>query len=844
MKSSKRGRSPLGRKSPPTRKRKSPARKTGRERSISRARTRKSPKVRKLKNKRTSKATAAKRATFRRRLTRGLLVLLLSAAAISAGVWLFRLDRQIVTRFEGRRWRLPSKIYSDAFSFYTGGPFHGAHILSRLRRLGYQPARGKGLRKGEYRRGKGFLDLYLHDFPYPTAFFEGFPLKIETADGKIRRILDLRQAPPREIFSAELEPELITGLFEHVWEERSLVKLDEVPRDLVNAIIAVEDHRFYRHCGLDFSAIARALVADIRAGRIVQGASTLTQQLVKNFFLTPKRTFSRKIQEAVMALLLELRYSKDQILEAYLNEIYFGQSGSQGIYGVGEAARFYFGKPVKDLRLEEAAVLAGLIRSPALYSPHKDPERIRQRRDFVLKSMWGLGMITEERYREAVHAPLEVRGFHPQRNEAPYFVDYLVKELEKEYSLDILTSEGLRIFTTLDVEMQEQARRCVRRGLARLEKAHPGLRAASGDPAADALQACLVALEPQTGYIRAMVGGRDYKKSQFNRVVQARRQPGSLFKPIVYVTALEGKGGRPAFTPASLLRDEPIKIRFRGKTWSPRNFNDEYFGEVTLRTALEHSLNCATVRLSQKVGLSRIIETARALGITSPLEPVPSLVLGAFETVPLELAGVFAAFANHGAWSKPRAIKKVVDKEGNLLERRPMELKQAVSPQAAFLITYLLEGVMERGTGRSVAGRLTVPAAGKTGTTNDSRDAWFAGYTPRLAALVWVGFDRPRSLGLSGARAALPIWADFIQGTSDWLVTEPFVPPPGIVFRKIDRLTGRLATPACTDTITEAFLEGTEPTEPCPLHPAGKGKEGPARKGKRGVFRKILDWFR
>jgi penicillin-binding protein 1B len=566
--------------------------------------------------------------------------------------------------------------------------------------------------------------------------------------------------------------------------------------------------------------------------------------LVKNFYLTPKRTFSRKAKEALMALLLEIRYSKEQILEAYLNEIYFGQRGSQGIYGVGEAAEFYFGKPVRKLALEESAFLAGLIRSPNLYSPHKNTERILKRRDGVLKKMWGLGMISEEQYNEATKTPVEVRAFHPEQNDAPYFVDYLVKELEKEYSLDILTSEGLLIYTTLDVEMQNQARRAVKEGLARLEARYPALKSPSRDDPEQMLQACLVAIEPQTGFVRAMIGGRDYKKSQFNRVVQARRQPGSLFKPIVYATALEGGAKEPAFTAASLVRDEPISIRYEGKSWSPSNFNDQFFGQVTVRTALENSLNCATVWLSQRTGLEEIIETAQRLGLASPMEPTPSLVLGAFETQPLEMASAFGAFANHGVLARPRAIKKVLDHEGRLLERRPMELKQAVSPEDAYVLTSLLQGVFERGTARSVSGKIRVPAAGKTGTTNDSRDAWFAGYTPRLAALVWVGFDKPHSIGRSGSQAALPIWADFIRRTSDWLVTEDFVPPPGVVFQKIDRISGLLATRLCTETITEVFLEGTEPTESCPLHPDDSIDKGIQRKKRGGVFRRFLDRFR
>ncbi len=798
--------------------------------------------IRKPSGSRAKKPSGTRKARRPTRTRRIGWILLLALIGLAAG-YLYSLDREIVGRFEGRRWRLPSKIYSDSFSIYTGGPFHGSHIRDRLHRLGYQASKQGAPRQGEYRLGQGFLEIALHDFLYPSGPLEGFPVRIEIEKETVRRIWDLRE-PKKEIYAVDLEPELITGLFEQVWEERRLVKLPDVPRQTVQAVIAVEDHRFYEHLGLDLPSIARALVANLGAGRIVQGGSTLTQQLVKNFYLTPAKTFSRKAKEALMALLLDARYSKEQILEAYLNEVYFGQKGSQGIYGVGEAAEFYFGKALRKLTLPESALLAGLIRAPNLYAPHKDTRRIHKRRDEVLRKMRSLGMISGEEYGEATAAPVEVRAFLPERNDAPYFVDYLVKELKKEYSLDILTSEGLRIFTTLDVQMQNEAAKSVKSGLERLESENPSLRQSGPGGPGQALQACLVAIEPQTGFIRAMVGGRDYKTSQFNRVTRARRQPGSLFKPIVYAVALEGDAQRPAFTAASMLRDEPIQIRHGGKSWRPNNFNDRFFGQVSVRTALENSLNCATVWMSQHIDLGEIIRTARRLGVASPIAPEPSLVLGAFEVVPLEMASAYGALANHGVLARPRAVKKVLDKDGMLLDRRPMEVEQAVSPEIAFLVTSLLKGVCERGTARSAAGKLGLPAAGKTGTSNENRDAWFAGYTPRLASLVWVGFDKPAGIGKPGSQAALPIWIDFMGGVSDWLVAEDFVAPPGIVFREIDRQSGLLATKACPDTIEEAFLKGTEPTGFCTLHPGDSPEKGPEKDKRRGVFRRVLDWFR
>jgi len=758
----------------------------------------------------------------------------------------FRLDRQIVERLEGRKWRLPSKIYSDVFPLYPGLSLEGANLMERLARLGYQPAAGKTLRKGEYRAGKNVLEIYLHDFLYPQGLFEGFPVRLEVADGQVRRIERL-SSPAGELDSVELEPELVTGLFEQVWEERRIVKIDEVPETLRQAVIAIEDQRFYRHFGLDPIAVFRAAWANFRAGRVVEGGSTLTQQLVKNLFLTNERTWSRKVREAAMAVLLEARYSKDEILEAYLNEVYFGQRGTQGIYGVGEAAQFYFGKPVSACGLEEAALLAALIRAPGVYSPHRREERTRVRRDRVLERMRELGMITEEQYRQVVAKPVEVRSYYPQSNEAPYFVSYLVQELEKDYSVDMLTSEGLRIFTTLDVELQRAATRCLQQGLKRLEDRYPAkLRSGSGRPE-DVLQGALVALEPHTGAIRALVGGRDYGKSAFNRAVLARRQTGSLFKPVVYLAALDGAQGQmPRFTPSSILPDEPLEIRYDGKKWSPRNFNEQYHGSVTLRAALEQSMNCATVWLSQQIGLENILGTAVQLGLQMPRAPVPSIALGVFEASPLEMVSVYAAFANHGVRSTPMAVRKILDKDGKTIERNPIEIRRVASPQACFLLTNLLKGVIHRGTARSAADELSFPAAGKTGTTNDFNDAWFAGYTPRLASVVWVGFDKPRSLGLSGAEAALPIWTEFMKAALAGAAGEDFAVPPGVEFRKVDRLNGLLATENCPDTIDEAYLEGTAPVQVCPIHPGSELAEpGGVRPGRgKGIFHRLLDLFR
>jgi penicillin-binding protein 1B len=697
-----------------------------------------------------------------------------------------QLDREIVRQFNGRRWGLPSKIYSDSFVLFPGQDLDAAHLFERLRRLGYKKVNTYPSDRGDYYKGTSCLEIFLHDFQYPYRPFSGFPLRIELQGNRVSKLIDKRR-PARKLDSAKLEPELITGLFEKFWEERTLISLKQVPQSLVDAIITTEDKRFYHHCGVDTIAIGRATLANLKARRIVQGASTLTQQLVKNFFLNSRRSIITKIRAAFMAILLERHYSKEEILEAYMNEIYFGQKGIQGIYGVGEAAEFYFDKHVEELDLAESALLAGLIRAPSIYSPHKNPELIRTRRNHVLKRMWALGMITEAQYQKAIALPVKVASFYPQINDAPYFVDYLMQELTKEFSLDFLTSEGLRVFTTLDVEMQRTARKILQEALSKLETESPHL-IQDRERTAGPLEGCMVVLQPKTGYIRVLLGGRDYQRSGFNRATQARRQPGSLFKPIVYLTALEtASPSKEVLTPSSPLKDEPLAIQYDHKQWSPRNFNDQYFGKVTLREAIEMSLNCATVRLSQKVGLDHIITKARDMGLTTPMESLPSLALGAFEAVPLELAGAYSVLANQGMLTMPCSIKEVVDREGNSIEREKIKAKRAASPEGAFLTTYLLKGVIDRGTASSCRTAISFPAAGKTGTTNNYQDAWFCGYTPHMVTLVWVGFDEPESIGLSGGQAALPIWSRFMQEFSGMLPSDDFPAPPGIVFRKIDR---------------------------------------------------------
>jgi len=746
-------------------------------------------------------------------------LLIVTSSGIVFGSWyLKRLEETVTAKFEGQKWRFPSKIYSDSYLLYAGINLRSEDLLEKLRRLGYHEGQATPKARGEYhfQPSRGLVEIYLHDFAYPTEQFKGFPVRVSLQGTVISKIENSETG--EELFSLELEPELITGLYDRVWEERRVVPLSEIPPIVVKAILAIEDERFYNHHGIDPVSVMRAVWVNLRSGGVVQGGSTLTQQLMKNFFLSDERKLSRKMKEAIMALIAERKYSKDEILENYLNEIYLGQKGSQGIFGVWEASQFYFSKPLSDLTVGEVALLAGLVRAPNKLSPYRSLEAATKRRNVVLTKMLDDRIITRKQYEVAIRESLPHRELIKVTNDAPYYVDYLRRELAENYSNEVLTADGLRIFTSMDLQLQRMAEKSLVEGLKKLEASYPALRRQGEE---DNLEGAIVVLRPQTGEIKAMVGGRSYQKSQFNRVFQAKRQPGSIFKPFVYLAALmSGSEGGKKFTPVTMVEDSPFTWSYDGQEWEPGNYNDEYFGTVTLRRALEKSLNSATARIARDVGIKRVRDVAHRLGIQSSLPAVPSLALGAAEVTPLEVAVAFSTLANNGVRTRPLAVKQVMNADSRVLEKRDVRVEKVLTPQLAFIMNYLLKGVLDRGTA-DVARRwgFTRPAAGKTGTTNDYKDAWFVGYTPDLLAVVWVGFDNKAKLGLSGAQAALPIWTEFMKRATASTPITDFVPPPGVKIVEIDPLSGQLATPNCSYVLREAFLEGDEPTTTCPLHP-------------------------
>jgi penicillin-binding protein 1A len=592
-------------------------------------------------------------------------------------------------------------------------------------------------------------------------------------------------------------------------EKREVVSLDRLPAQLIHAFVAGEDSRFFQHKGLDYVAILRAFFRNLFSGEIVQGGSTITQQVVKSLLLTPERSLERKVREAILAFKIEKYLSKEEILYLYLNQIYLGH----GAYGVAVAADNYFDKKVEDLNLAECALLAGLVQAPSKTSPFQHPELAKRRQVYVLNRMAEEGFISSAEMTRALQTPIKLVDKPLTIQErAPYFVQHVRKYIEEKYGKDALLKKGLKVYTTVDLGIQKIGEETVEAGLKEIEKRH---KYSSPEGPSPSLEGALISFDLETGYVKAMVGGRDFRKSQFNRATQARRQTGSAFKPIVYAAALD-KG----YTAASVLVDAPVVFEWGDKKWRPKNYGEKYWGPITVRTALTHSVNVVTVKIAQDIGVEYIRSYAQNLGISSPLNNDLSMALGSSGISLYELAKTYAVFANQGRSFSPIVVKKVLDRDGNLLEENPPLFlheessrgEQVIAPQTAYLVTNLLESVVQDGTGAR-AKALRRPVAGKTGTTDQFLDAWFMGYTPEVLTGVWVGFDDERSLGENeaGSRAALPIWLGFMSRVLREKPAKDFPIPEGIEFMKIDPRTGDLSSDG--DAILECFKEGTGPDQ-------------------------------
>ncbi len=770
------------------------------------------------------KSAAHKKSLLRRIFSPLTFSIIGSLTLIVVGVFSYfylEYSKMIDARFRGDILIRTTGIYAAPRTIRTGQAWTLAAIKSYLDNLGYvESSKEADSKRGRYQIKNQALEIHtgsdavidgVRQFPNLSIAF--------AANGKgIAKLTDLDSK--RNLDSAQLEPELMTAMSnDKQRQKQKIVSFQDLPKDYINAVVAIEDRQFFNHVGINFRGIMRALRRNVEENEIQQGGSSITQQLVKNFFLTPERTWGRKLQEMMIAVTLETKLSKNEIFQLYANEVYMGQSGSYSINGVGEAAETYFNKDVVNLTLPECAFLAGIIRGPSLYSPYSHKERSKTRRNTVLDAMVEAGHITRDVADKAKATNLDVQPKRSAMNsDAPYFTDYLQQQLADDLAGHDLSRESFRVYSTIDLDLQRAADKALSDGVAVLDPIFSKRR--KNPVPSGTLQAALIALNAKTGEILAMTGGRDYSRSQLNRAVEAKRQPGSVFKPIVYAAALNSAfedADEEVITPASRFMDEKKTFYYgRGETYEPGNFGDTFSNkEVTLRDALTRSLNVVTVQIAERVGYNKVARMAEKLGLPRP-QALPSTALGAAEATPLQIASAYTAFANGGKLSQASPLQRVTDSDGASVSTVSAESRSALRPEIAWLMTNVMQDVMNKGTAaRSRAMGFTATAAGKTGT---SRDGWFAGYTSNIVCVVWVGFDDNAELGLEGSKSALPIWVNFMKqalALRPDLAGSAFQKPDGIVSVEVDPTTGWLASSLCTVKRTEYFVQGTEPDESC-----------------------------
>ena len=762
-----------------------------------------------------------------RRLKRRWLWIGLGAVALPAvilcallGYYYVVFSRIVDARLHGERERALPQVFARPLEVRRGPGFSERQLIDRLNDLGYAQ-RPRIDKPGEFSVERGVVTLLPKGGPASgqlvRAAFRAAPRPGKPAVDGLERLEVAGAARD----SVTLEPPLLTAIISGEREKRRRVPLASIPDRVVKAVLAIEDRRFYEHPGIDPIRIVGAFITNLRGERpYLEGGSTITQQLVKNVFLAEvlpnpnAKSYRRKLLEQFMAVTLERRASKDEILELYLNEVYLGQRGSFAIHGVAEAARLFFGKDVSNVTVGEAATIAGVIHLPYALSPFTSLTRARERRNVVLKEMVDAGFLRKDVAEAAAAEPLKVVA-RALEAEAPYFVDLVGQTLSAQYGGVMKSPQQVDVYTTLDVHLQRLAQDAVREGLQHVDELLK--RRKRPQPA----QAALIAADPRTGEILALVGGRFYNQSQYNRVTAARRQPGSAFKPFVYLAAFEREAneGLRDITPATMVVDEPTTFTFGDKTWSPGNYENEYDGAITLRRALARSRNVATAKVAEMTGLNLVAGLWKRIGVSTPPQPYPSIALGVFEATPFELASAYSIFPNLGELRSFRSILRIVVGGKETIEVPLPKARRVARPDTTFLVTNMMRSVINEGTGAQArAAGFTLDAGGKTGTTNDLRDAWFAGFTPELLTVVWVGFDDNQPIGLSGAQAALPIWTAFMMRALAGHPDVTFQVPEGISFVDIDRDTGKLAVPGCPRIFREAFLTGTEPTEACDLH--------------------------
>jgi penicillin-binding protein 1B len=756
-----------------------------------------------------------------------IVVLFVSLAVIGLAVYVYK---QSVGKFEIRRLSLPTRIYADYTPLKPGTLMQPDDLLEKLGRLGYRSTDHLA-RAGDFvldaiakmprgQQSTVSIEIYTRAFKHPSGDYPAQPARVVFRNNSIADVLSDSTQAPASIANAALEPELLTSILSDQLENRRPVTLDQIPQSLVDAVISTEDVRYFHHPGVDPIGILRAGMRNLMHRGVAEGGSTLTQQLVKNYYLTSERTFRRKIVEAFMAVILDARYSKKEILEAYLNDIYLGRNRSISILGVGEAARFYFGKPVSEIDVPEAALLAGMIRGPNNYSPFTHPDKALERRKTVLGLMTKYEKITPADEQKYLAAPLPKKPFRERSGlgSIPFYVDRVLQEMARDYDIKDVKGRGLAIYTAIDLNAQDTAAGALEAGLEGLERTNTNLRRKKNP-----LQGVMIHVDVPSGEIRALVGGRNYDVNQFNRALNSKRPVGSLFKPFVYLTAFEPSLSNQNITPATQVSDARFILKRRfSQDWSPRNYEDVYHGIVTVRAALEDSMNSASVRLGLATGIDAVIKTAHTLGVLSALDNQPSIILGSVGVPPIEMVDAYATIARLGSRLPLRTVRFVSDDRGSLISTGDaVQAVQVFPARDVYLLEHIMEGVVDRGTAagvRKLGFRKT--AAGKTGTTNDKRDAWFVGFTPKTLALTWVGFDDNSPIGVSGGEGAAPIWARYMNVATAVDPNLQFPVPAGIVFAAVDEMSGGLASPQCPKNVivNEAFKNGTQPTVLCPLH--------------------------
>ena len=725
---------------------------------------------------------------------------LLALSAVFACLYVAYLDYTVRSQFEGKRWSVPARVYARPLELYSGLQISPNEVVREIKKIGFQKNSRLNTPASFWRTGND-IHLVTREFEFWDGVESAKKISIRFNGDEIS---SLRQrGSGADIDLVRIEPLLIGGIYPAHKEDRLLVQLKDTPELLVKTLFAVEDRDFYSHYGVVPKAILRAMWTNLRAGKTVQGGSTITQQLVKNFFLSSQRSLVRKANEAIMALLLEWHYEKEEILEAYINEVYLGQSGQRAIHGFGLASNFYFGRRLSELDLAQMALLAGTIKGPSYYNPRRHPKRAIKRRNLVLKLMHEQGLINKRRYQQAKKKPLQlIPKPRSSATEYPAYLDLVRRQLRRDYRDDDLRSEGLQIFTSFDPHIQWQAELSLKTTIESLEKQRK--------LPAKKLQGAVVVTSSDQGEILALVGGRDVRQDGFNRALDAIRPIGSLIKPAVYLAALDSQ----EFTLASLLDDTALTIDMGGKEiWRPANYDRKYHGQVLLRDALIHSYNVSTVRLGQQLGMNSIADTLRQLGVRRSVHRFPSLPLGTAPFSPIEVTQMYQTLSASGFRSPLRSIRAVLDAKGNALQRYPLTVQQVFSPASVHLINSTLQSVVEEGTARGLKNILPeeMIVAGKTGTTDDLRDSWFAGFTGSHVAVVWLGMDDNRAARLTGASGAMRVWGSMIRG----IRTQPLTlaAPEGIEEQWIERKSGLRGSDDCDDALVLPFITGSAPRQ-------------------------------